>query len=72
LALYSYVWLVGNFIALNMVGMVELLYTTPAFWLSILLVPIIALVPDIMTTALKTTVWPTKTDKVNNQVHSLQ
>ncbi len=65
---YSYVWLVGNLIAPNMAGMVELLYTSPAFWLSILLVPIIALTPDIMFTSLKTTIWPTETDKVINQV----
>jgi hypothetical protein len=35
-------------------------------------VPIIALTPDIMFTSLKTTIWPTETDKVISQVHSLQ
>jgi hypothetical protein len=38
--------------------------TTPAFWLCIILVPIIALVPDVMYSSVKMTVWPTETDTV--------
>ena len=69
---YSYIWLVGNFIAPNMAGMVELVYTTPSFWLGILLVPVIALVPDIMYKSLWTTIRPTEEDKVNINVNVLQ
>lgn len=63
LVLYSYCWPVGIKIAPNMAGMVELVYTTPMFWLSILLIPFIALFPDILLMTMRMTFKPSMTDK---------
>ena len=48
LTCYSYVWPIGISLAPNMAGMIELIVDTPSFWLCILLVPIVALIPDIL------------------------
>ncbi len=39
------------------------MYTTPIFWLCILMVTLVALLPDLTYDAIKMTVWPTDTDK---------
>ena len=64
LVVYSYFWPVGIMLAANMAGMPELVFTTPIFWLCILMVPLVALVPDISYQALKITMKPSETDKV--------
>lgn len=64
LLVYSYVWPLGIKIAANMAGMAELVYTTPAFWLCILFVPFVTLIPDILWLSLNMTVNPTETDKM--------
>lgn len=57
-----------------MAGMAELVYTTPLFWLGILLVPIVALVPDVIYSAVKMTAWPSETDKFRlaEKIHASQ
>jgi phospholipid-transporting ATPase len=64
LIVYSYVWVVGIPLAPNMAGMIELLFSTPFFWLCLLLVPFTTLIPDIAYKALRVTVRTTETDKI--------
>lgn len=47
LIVYSYFWPMGLPLAANMAGMIELLFTTPVFWLCLILVPFTTLIPDI-------------------------
>ena len=61
---YSYVWLMGNLLAANMAGMIELIVQTPMFWLSLLLVPLTSLLPDICAKVGTVTVRPSDSDLV--------
>ena len=47
LIVYSYFWPIGLPLAANMAGMIELIFTTPVFWLCLILVPFTTLIPDI-------------------------
>ena len=60
---YSYFDAVGLPISADFTGLVEIVGSSPAFYLLILLVPIVALTPDIVYKAVKTTVWPDIIDR---------
>ena len=47
-----------------MAGMVILVFTTPLFWLCILLVPFTSLIPDIALKAISITAFTSETDKI--------
>jgi len=47
-----------------MAGMIELLFTTPVYWLCLILVPFTTLLPDIAYKAIRVTAWTTETDKI--------
>ena len=64
LVIYSYFWVIGLPLAANMAGMCELIYTTPLFWLGLLLIPFVTLIADILYKAVKVTVFTTETDKI--------
>ena len=64
LGVYRYFWAIGIPLAANMAGMVVMVMTTSAFWLGLLLIPFATLIPDIAYKSIRTTVWPTETDKV--------
>ena len=65
LVVYSYLWVIGLPLAANMAGMIELISTTPMFWLSLLLVPLSALLPDIVGKVGYTGIKPSETELVN-------
>ncbi|XP_040565458.1 phospholipid-transporting ATPase IB isoform X2 [Lepeophtheirus salmonis] len=46
LVLYSFVWPLGIPLAANMAGMIELIFTSRIFWLSLILVPSVAILLD--------------------------
>ena len=64
LVVYSYVWPVGISLAANMAGMAGLIYTTPIFWLGLLLVPFTTLTLDVAYKAIRTTAFTTETDRI--------
>ena len=64
LTVYSYAWLVGNFLAPNMVGMIEMVVSTPMFWFCVILVPFTALIFDIAYKSISITVFTSETDKI--------
>jgi len=64
LVVYSYTWPNAKFVASNMAGMVELLLSSPVFWLLLILVPTITLLADLVFRALKTTVFTSETDRI--------
>ena len=64
LVVYSYLWVIGLPLAANMAGMIELISTTPMFWLSLLLVPLSALLPDIVGKVGYTGIKPSETELV--------
>ena len=64
LVVYSYFWVIGLPLAANMAGMIELIFTTPMFWLSLLLVPLTALLPDIVGKVSYTGIKPSETELV--------
>jgi hypothetical protein len=47
-----------------MAGMIELIFTTPMFWLSLLVVPLTALLPDIVGKVSYTGIKPSETELV--------
>ena len=55
---YSYFCAIGLPISADFTGLVEIVGSAPSSYLLILLVPITALIPDIVYKAIKTTVWP--------------
>jgi len=61
---YSYVWPLGIPVAPGMAGIIQLIGQTPMFWLSLLMVPITALLPDICAKVGSITVKPSETDLV--------
>jgi len=61
---YSYIWPHFKFVASNMAGMVELLFSTPVFWLLLILVPAVTLLADVVYRAVKTTVFTSETDRI--------
>ena len=61
---YSYTYPIGLSVAPGMAAIIELIGTTPMFWLSLLLVPITALLPDICAKVGTITVKPSETDLV--------
>merc|ERR1712037_1082224 len=62
---YSYTYPIGISVAPGMAAIIELIGTTPMFWLSLLLVPITALLPDICAKVGSITVKPSETDWSN-------
>ena len=69
LIVYSYFWPMGLPLAANMAGMIELLFTTPVFWLCFILVPFTTLIPDI---AYKVSVILFATSTKNGHISSLK
>ena len=61
--IYSYFYAIGLPISADFTGLVVIVGSAPTFYLLILLVPIIALTPDIVYKAVKTTVWPDIIDR---------
>lgn len=55
-------WVAGIKFAPGMAGMIELVFSSPMFYLSILLVPAVAIIPDVTLKCLKTVIRPTVTD----------
>lgn len=64
LVVYSYFWPAGLNIAANMAGIIELICQTPLFWLSLLMAPLLALTPDIVSQAAFVTIKPSESDLV--------
>ena len=64
LVVYSYFWVIKLPLAANMAGIIELIATTPMFWLSLLLVPLCALLPDIVGKVGYTGIKPSETELV--------
>ncbi len=64
LIVYSFFWPLGLPVAANMAGMINLIVSTPLFWLGILLVPFVALMPDVIYKAIKVTAFTSETDKI--------
>ena len=64
LVVYSYFWVIGIPMAANMAGIIVLISSMPMFWLSMLLVPLTALMPDIVSKTYFMTAEPTQTDLV--------
>jgi phospholipid-transporting ATPase len=64
LIVYSFFWVIGLPLAANMAGIIILIGQTPMFWLSVLLVPFTALIPDIFGKAVFTSARPNETDLV--------
>jgi len=64
LGVYSHIWPGAKFVASNMVGMVEILMSSPVFWFCLILVPVITLLGDVAFRAIKTTVFTTETDRI--------
>jgi hypothetical protein len=62
ISIYSYAWVVGTNLGPEMAGMVEVVFTSPMFYLSVLLVPAIALAPDVILKSLKAVFRPNLTD----------
>ena len=50
-------------ISADFTGLLEIVGSAPAFYLLILLVPIVALTPDVVYKAVKTTIWPDIIDR---------
>ena len=69
LIVYSYFWPISHSLAADMAGMIELIVTTPMFWLCMLLVPFVTLIPDITLNSIMITVCPNETDKVRLSEH---
>jgi phospholipid-transporting ATPase len=71
LAIYSQLWPVFG-LAPDMTGMFQNVFGTPIFWLSLILVPILTLAPDITAKAIQRTVYKTdaqaiQENEINNQ-----
>jgi len=64
LIVYSFVWPLGLPLAANMAGMYGLMYTTPLFWMGLILVPFTALIPDIAYKAIRITAYTSEADKI--------
>lgn len=64
LIVYSFFWPLGIPLAANMAGMAGLIYSSPLFWLGLLLVPFATLIPDIAYKAIRVTAYTTETDKI--------
>ncbi len=64
LVVYSFAWPLGLPVAANMAGMINLIVTTPLFWLGLVMVPFAALIPDISYKAVRVTAFTTETDKI--------
>ena len=64
LVVYSFFWVIGIPMAANMAGIITLIADTPMFWFAMLLVPLTALLPDILTKTYFMTAEPTQTDLV--------
>ena len=64
LVVYSYFWVIGIPLAANMAGIIQLISTTPMFWLALLLVPLCALLPDIVGQVSYTGIKPSETELV--------
>jgi len=63
LTIYSYVWPTLP-IAANMTGMMYLLISSPVFWFTLLLVPVVTLLYDVCYKAYRTTVLTSETDRI--------
>lgn len=64
LVVYSYFWPLGLNMAANMAGIIEIIAQAPMFWLCMLLVPFLALLPDFCGKILQVTVNPSESDLV--------
>lgn len=64
LVVYSYVWPLGIPLAANMAGMVGLIFSTPLFWLGLLMVPFATLIPDIAYKAIRITAYTKEADRI--------
>ena len=53
-----------QFVGSNMPGMADLVFSSPVFWLCLLLVPVLTLLGDVAFRAAKTTVFTTETDRI--------
>ena len=60
---YSYFYAMGLPISADFTGLLEIVGSAPAFYLLILLVPIVALTPDVVYKAVKTTIRPDIIDR---------
>ena len=64
LVVYSYFWVMGLPLAANMAGIIELIGISPMFWFCMLLVPFLALLPDICGKVGMLTIQPSQADLV--------
>jgi phospholipid-transporting ATPase len=65
LVVYSYFYQLGiPPTPANMVGAATMMYGTPQFWLGLLLVPLTALLPDVIFKSLRVTVFTSETDRI--------
>ncbi len=61
---YSYFWPIGLGMAANMAGIIEMIAQAWLFWLALLMVPFLSLLPDVAAKAGMTTIKPSESDKV--------
>jgi hypothetical protein len=59
---YSYVWVLGIKIGASMAGMIEIVFSSGLFLGSFLLMPVVALTPDLILKSTLMTLTPTLTD----------
>ena len=64
LCAYSSVWPTFTAFASNMPGMAFMIFSSPVFWLLMVLVPVVTLIADVTFKATKTTVFTTETDRI--------
>ena len=64
LCVYSNLWPTFTFVASNMPGMVNMIFSSLVFWLLMVLVPAVTLIADVAFKATKTTVFTTETDRI--------
>merc|ERR1719454_839966 len=64
LCIYSSIWPTITAFASNMPGMAFIIFSSPVFWLLMVLVPVVTLLADVAFKATKTTVFTTETDRI--------